>query len=34
MAAAAADRYRIIDASRPLDLVQQQLLEALAPFTP
>ena len=34
MAAAAADRYRIIDASRPLDAVQQQLVEALAQITP
>ena len=34
MAAAAADRYRIIDASRPLDAVQLQLLEALAQITP
>jgi dTMP kinase len=30
MAAAAADRYRIIDASRPLDDVQQQLVAVLA----
>ena len=34
MAAAAVDRYRIIDASRSLDVVQQQLVEALAQITP
>ena len=34
MAAAAVDRYRIIDASRSLDMVQQQLVEALAQITP
>lgn len=34
IAAAAPDRYRIIDASRPLQTVQQQLMEALAEFIP